>query len=65
MTHEEACRVLTERDWTAEVNWQGNLWAVGPEVEGLGLNVLGMAPTFPEAVDMALRSLNATQESQG
>jgi hypothetical protein len=56
MTHTEACKVLKEKNWAAQSNWMGNLFAVGVEVEDGSLNVLGMAPTFTEAVDMALRS---------
>lgn len=56
MNYEEAWKVLKVKDWSAECNEWGTLWAVGPEEEDQTLKVLGMAPTFTEAVEMALRS---------
>jgi hypothetical protein len=64
MTHDEAFGVLKARDWAAESNTWGTLWVVGPEVNGV-LEVLGMAPSFVEAVEMAMRSVSAAQESKG
>lgn len=55
----ESFRILDERNWAAEINGPGNLWAVGPEVEG-SMSVLGMGPTLEEAVEMALKSVSET-----
>lgn len=60
MDTQTAFNTLDARDWAAEPSLNG-LWAVGPEQEDGSLMVLGMAPTMEEAVEMALRSANASK----
>lgn len=51
----ELLHLLREKNWVVIQNNAG-LWAVGPEDADGKMNVLGLAPTFIDAIEMARRS---------
>lgn len=55
MTANEVTEVMSFHDWQAQTNTFG-LWVVGPLDECGIMSVVGMGRTFPEALEMALRS---------
>lgn len=55
MKTNEITDVMEGHDWQAQTNTFG-LWVVGPLDECGNMNVIGMGRTFPEALEMALRS---------
>lgn len=55
MTANEVTEAMSVHDWQSRTNTFG-LWIVGPMDECGIMNVVGMGRTFPEALEMALRS---------